>query len=62
MLDISIEQVQSAIEQYQGICIVCGSEKDGVEPDADSYLCDECGEYSVHGGESVLFMLMRDEL
>ena len=38
-----------------GWCIACGSEAYGVEPDAERYCCEECGEHAVFGaGDMVL--------
>lgn len=37
-----------------GICILCGADADGVEPDAREYECDVCGEYGVYGAEELL--------
>ena len=34
-----------------GICLACGNEADGVEPDASAYKCEHCGEHSVYGAE-----------
>ena len=56
MPEIELEQIISAMERGDGICLVCGSEQSGVEPDADSYQCEQCGEYAVHGAEQILFM------
>jgi hypothetical protein len=40
-----------------GICFACGSEADGVEPDARKYLCDCCGQYRIYGSEEAILML-----
>ena len=37
-----------------GFCIACGAEAYGVEPDAQGYLCEECGEEAVCGAEQLL--------
>ncbi len=37
-----------------GFCMACGSEQDGVEPDARNYKCEECGEDSVYGAEDLV--------
>jgi hypothetical protein len=39
-----------------GFCTTCGAEKDGCEPDARCYPCDECGELAVYGAEEILMM------
>lgn len=40
-----------------GICLACGEETDGVEPDAERYTCDTCGEPQVYGAEQLLMYL-----
>ncbi len=42
--------------EYIGFCTDCGAEKDGCEPDARNYTCDECGADSVFGAEELLIM------
>lgn len=37
-----------------GICIVCGEEAYGVEPDARNYKCESCGAREVYGAEEIL--------
>ena len=39
-----------------GFCTECGAEVQGVEPDARSYKCEECGEYGVYGAEELLLI------
>jgi hypothetical protein len=38
-----------------GICIACGEETSGVEPDARYYRCESCGQKGVFGAEDLLF-------
>ncbi len=40
-----------------GICLACGLDQDGCEPDARRYECDSCGENAVFGAEELLFMI-----
>ena len=40
-----------------GICISCGDECEGVEPDARRYECESCGERGVFGAKELLMML-----
>lgn len=40
-----------------GICVSCGKDADQVEPDAEGYTCEVCGEDSVFGAEQLLFLL-----
>jgi hypothetical protein len=55
---ISIDQVLTAVEsgEYIGICIACGEEQEGVEPDARRYECESCGKHKVYGAEELLMM------
>lgn len=54
---ISIDQIMAAVEgDYIGICIACGSEQEGCEPDAERYECESCGEHKVYGAEQLLIM------
>lgn len=39
-----------------GICIACGSEQDGCEPDARKYRCEACGKPAVYGAQELLLM------
>ena len=41
---------------YSGLCLACGYEQDGVEPDACSYNCDQCDEEKVFGVPELLLM------
>ena len=59
---ISTEQVLEATRQYlfgmgnPGFCVECGAEHDGIEPDAEDYVCESCGSPAVWGAEQLLFM------
>ena len=37
-----------------GYCIFCGSEADGIEPDAGKCECAECGRDGVYGAEELI--------
>ena len=37
-----------------GICVICGADADGVEPDARKYRCEDCGNPGVYGVEELL--------
>jgi hypothetical protein len=39
-----------------GLCVFCGADADGVEPDARKYECESCGKRGVYGAEELLFM------
>lgn len=36
-----------------GICIECGADADGCEPDAGPLACEACGEVAVYGAEQI---------
>jgi hypothetical protein len=40
-----------------GICIACGDDADGCEPDARKYTCEGCGEAAVYGAEELLMII-----
>jgi hypothetical protein len=45
----TIEEIQEADADCVGFCLACGAEADGVEPDANKYECECCGEPRVYG-------------
>ena len=61
---ITVERVAEAVERSQtslddpGFCLSCGLECDGVEPDAEGYCCEACGEHAVMGAEQILIGIM----
>ena len=59
---IPYEVIEQAIEsdEYIGYCLACGSEHEGIEPDAREYLCDQCSSHQVYGAEEILIMGMAD--
>lgn len=40
-----------------GICLACGADADGCEPDAREYNCECCDKNKVYGAEELLLML-----
>ena len=56
---ITIERVMEMCErdEYEGICIACGEDAEGVEPDARKYECESCGKEKVYGCQELLFMV-----
>ena len=56
--DRVIELVKSEMFGLEnpGLCLSCGEERDGCEPDARNYECWECGEEKVFGAAEVLIM------
>jgi len=53
---ISQARIVRAIEsgEYIGFCTSCGNDQSGVEPDANGYRCDSCGDMAVCGAEDLL--------
>jgi hypothetical protein len=43
-------------DDNSGYCLACGSEADGIEPDARKYQCDSCGMHKVYGSQELLLM------
>lgn len=58
---ITVDRVMEACERRNtstdnpGMCCNCGADVDGVEPDAENYECEICGEETVDGCETLLF-------
>jgi hypothetical protein len=38
------------------ICLTCGHEQDGYEPDTRRAECEDCGAHTVYGAEEILIM------
>ena len=59
---ITQERIIDAVQRHDttlddpGICLACGADVDGVEPDARGYECEVCGESYVYGAEELLIM------
>lgn len=55
---ITIEEFEELRECNVGICIepTCCGERDCCEPDAEGYECPECGQDTIHGAETLLFL------
>jgi hypothetical protein len=53
---ISQARIMRAINSGEdvGFCTSCGSEQNGVEPDASGYQCSACGQMAVTGAEQLL--------
>jgi Zn finger protein HypA/HybF involved in hydrogenase expression len=41
-------------DEMTGWCLVCGTEQDNVEPDAERYRCEGCGDSMVFGVEQLI--------
>lgn len=57
-------RITEAVERYHasldnpGICVYCGADADGCEPDARRYECEACGELGVYGVEELFTRLV----
>lgn len=53
---ISVDDIIDAIEQDDnlGFCTACGDEAYNVEPDAERYRCESCGQHAVYGAQQLL--------
>lgn len=49
--------ISACSEDYIGLCVNCGAEHSGIEPDARAYKCDECGQLTVYGAEELMIRL-----
>jgi hypothetical protein len=61
---ITLRRIMQVCERYRmtldnpGLCIACGNEQDGCEPDARKYECEVCGEKAVYGAEELLLHVL----
>jgi len=61
---VTAERIVEACERRAGsldnpgICLACGADVEGVEPDARRYACEVCGERQVYGVEELLFRVV----
>lgn len=61
--DITLDRVTEAVGRSHssldnpGFCTCCGTDAEGVEPDARRYECEACGENGVYGAEELLLRL-----
>ena len=57
---VTVERVMEASQRYHssldnpGICIECGAESEGHEPDARNHECESCGATQVFGADELL--------
>jgi hypothetical protein len=60
---VTADRIVTAVEAARrslddpGICICCGADALGVEPDARQYECECCGEPGVYGAEELLLSI-----
>jgi predicted RNA-binding Zn-ribbon protein involved in translation (DUF1610 family) len=50
----TIEDYLMHREEYIGICLSCGAERDQTEPDAEDYKCESCGQHTVVGADNLM--------
>lgn len=50
------EEFRDLCNDIAGVCLNCHHVSYGVEPDAERYKCDNCGERRVFGMEAALMM------
>ena len=43
-------------EEYVGLCIACGAERECTEPDDRRIVCDQCEASKVYGAEELLIL------
>ena len=61
---ITVERLMLACERHRmtlddpGLCVICGNEQTGVEPDARRYKCEACGAHAVFGAEELLLRIL----
>lgn len=55
-IEMTAERYASLADEYFGICLACGSEQEGCEPDARRYACEDCGKKQVYGVEELLML------
>lgn len=53
----AVERSMVSLEN-PGFCVECGAEASGVEPDAERYSCESCGESGVYGAEQLLIYVV----
>jgi hypothetical protein len=60
---VTVASIMAATQRYRsstdnpGICLGCGLECEGVEPDARKYPCESCGEPYVYGAEELAMLV-----
>jgi predicted RNA-binding Zn-ribbon protein involved in translation (DUF1610 family) len=61
---ITLDRIMQACERHRmtlddpGLCLACGNEQAGVEPDARKYRCEACGERAVYGADELLMRIL----
>ena len=57
---VTTDRIIDAVERDDctGLCVACGAEQGGCEPDARKYRCEACGGFTVYGAEQLLLTLI----
>jgi hypothetical protein len=53
---MSAEEYAGYEDEMIGLCLTCGAERYGCEPDAREYPCEECEALAVYGVPELLIM------
>ncbi len=59
---VTVDRIMEACERGDmtldnpGICVACGCDADGCEPDARRYECECCSKKAVYGAQELLLM------
>ena len=56
--EITFDRIEETVEdhEYPGLCIACGADASGIEPDAEAYACEECGSHTVYGCDQLVVL------
>lgn len=52
----TLDDIEEAAENMEGLCLACGASRDCCEPDARNYRCESCGNSLVFGAEEIALM------
>ena len=55
---MDLDKLMELVEEDDnlGMCESCGHVQHNIEPDAENYMCEECGKDTVYGAEILLLM------
>lgn len=60
MIKPTLDELIAMIEADLGWCVSCGSELDGLEPDAHDVECDVCGARTGYGAQELLIQGLHE--
>lgn len=58
LVQIAQDLLEEDPDTLEGVCHACGETQFGVEPDAENYECESCGEHRVCGAMQTLLMCL----